>query len=192
MLKRNQQDPPKRVILGNSIVHYWGGEPAQWPNRGSQSWARYLVPNQVRNLGFGWDRIENVLWRVYQGALDGYEAIDVVIMIGTNNLQVNTDEEITAGLAHLIRAVKQRQPSAHVTLCGLLPRENMEPRIAALNPLIAQVAEQENVDYLNIGEGFLTPSGMIDASLFVDGLHPNEAGYEKIAKKIAPTFRKDK
>jgi len=51
---------------------------------------------------------------------------------------------------------------------------------------LAQVAGMNEVGYTNIGDVLLQPNGKIDESLFVDGLHPNEAGYSKLAEMIKP------
>ena len=64
ILKLNKVKPPKNILIGNSIIHYWGGEPGHRIRRGETAWKKYLAPFEVRNLGFGSDRIENVLWRV--------------------------------------------------------------------------------------------------------------------------------
>jgi lysophospholipase L1-like esterase len=88
LLQMNKTQPPRIVFLGNSITHFWGGQPAGPFSNGSDSWNQYLAPLGVRNFGYGWDRIENVLWRVYHGELDGYEAEQIVMMIGTNNLHL--------------------------------------------------------------------------------------------------------
>jgi hypothetical protein len=84
--------------------------------------------NSIRDLeigvSLGSDRIENVLWRVYHEELDGIEPDKIVINIGTNNLLINTDEEIINGLDFLIKAIKIRQPKAKVYLLGLYPRRN--------------------------------------------------------------------
>ena len=61
ILQLNKTDPPKSVILANSIIHYWGGEPKAPLARGTASWNKYLQPAGMHNLGFGWDKIENVL-----------------------------------------------------------------------------------------------------------------------------------
>src|SRR5690606_29407719 len=69
ILKLNQENPPENIIIGNSIIHYWGGEPGHLIKRGEAAWKKYLAPFQVRNFGFGSDRIENVLWRISHGEL---------------------------------------------------------------------------------------------------------------------------
>ena len=186
VLALNKATPPVSIILANSIIHYWGGKPISPISRGADSWDKYLEPGGVRNLGFGWDRIENVLWRVYHGELDGYSARHIVIMIGTNNLTINTDEEITEGLKLLVHAVKERQPGADVLLSGLLPRRNMEKRVAVLNQAIAQLAGSLHARYINPGKVLLNNKGEIEKSLFTDGLHPNAGGYQKIAVVLAP------
>ncbi|PPJ40487.1 acetylhydrolase, partial [Pseudoxanthomonas sp. KAs_5_3] len=84
------------------------GLPAAPLARGADSWKEVLDPLGTRNLGFGYDRVENVLWRVYHDELDGYQASKIYIMIGTNNLGINTDEEIVAGLKLLVTAIRQR------------------------------------------------------------------------------------
>jgi len=186
LLKMNKENPPSIVFLGNSITHYWGGLPKAFLSRGADSWKTYLDPAGVRNFGYGWDRIENVLWRVYHGELDGYQAKQVMIMIGTNNIGFNTDEEIIAGLRLLVQAIKVRQPSAGILLMGIFPRRGQEGRIVILNEQIVQLAGDENITYANPGVHLLNASGKIEESYFTDGLHPNEKGYGFIGKALKP------
>jgi lysophospholipase L1-like esterase len=176
--------------MANSIIHYWGGEPKGPFSRGEDSWNQWLEPLGVRNMGFGWDKIENVLWRVYHDELDGFTARHVVLMIGTNNLSGNSDEEIIAGLKLLVQAVAQRQPSAKILLSGLLPRRNMEARVEQLNRAIEQLATQTGAVFINTGKLLLNDKGKVEESLFGDGLHPNAAGYQKIAPALS-AFLKD-
>lgn len=189
ILSLNRQSSPANIILANSIIHYWGGEPKAPIARGEDSWKDYLQPLGVRNLGFGWDKIENVLWRVYHDELDGYKASHVVIMIGTNNLSSDGDEAIIAGLDTLVKAIRQRQPGAGLVLSGLLPRRSMEPRILKLNKRVAQLAGKEGLTYIDPGKRLLTSEGKIDESLFGDGLHPNASGYRRLAAELAPLLK---
>jgi lysophospholipase L1-like esterase len=183
-------DSPKIVFLGNSVLNYWGGIPKAPLTRGANSWDKYLEPLGVKNFGFGWDQVENVLWRVYHEEIDGFKADKVMIMIGTNNLSVNNDQEIIEGLKLLVQAVKLRQPATEILLSGLLPRRAMEKRVKGLNKAISELAAQTRVHFINPGKLLLDNGGNIDESLFGDGLHPNEAGYQKLAIALVPYLKK--
>ncbi|MBD2700737.1 SGNH/GDSL hydrolase family protein [Spirosoma sp. BT702] len=189
IMARVQSKPPRILFIGNSITHFWGGESTGATLRGADSWDAVMKPLDVLNLGYGWDRIENVLWRVYHGELDGYQAIQIALMIGTNNLQLNSDAEISNGLSFLVRAIQTRQPNADILLIGILPRRNEEARIAQLNQRIAQAAGELNVTFIQPGTVFLKSDGKIDESMFSDGLHPNAEGYRQLLTKLQPYLK---
>lgn len=186
----NTKHPPKICFIGNSIVHFWGGYPKGPLESGGDSWKASLEELDIRNFGFGWDRIENVLWRVYHGELDGFDAEQIVLMLGTNNLHLNTNDEIIEGLNLLIEAIKIRQPMSKIRMVGILPRRENEPRLVELNSLISNLSKRANVYYTDIGSVLLKENGEIDESLFRDGLHPNEEGYNKLAPKLAKYLMK--
>jgi len=182
ILELNKSNPPKSVIFANSIVHFWGGEPNAKTARETDTWNDILTPAGVRNLAYGWDRIENVLWRAYHGELEGYEAEHVAIMIGTNNLHLNTDEEIIEGLDMLINIIKDRQPKASITIAGILPRRKYESRVEEFNFAISRLAARHSIKYMDIGAPLLNEEGIINEELFSDGLHPNKTGYQSISE----------
>ncbi|MDP4250759.1 MAG: SGNH/GDSL hydrolase family protein [Bacteroidota bacterium] len=184
VLAFNQDHSPALVFIGNSITHYWGGLPLAQRIWGAGSWKKYFEPRNAENLGYGWDRIENVLWRIYHGELDGIHPKQIVMMIGTNNLELNSDKEIIEGLRFLMQAIQEKQPASQILLLGILPRRNMEKRVSALNTQIAAIKFNAKVHYADAGRLFLKPDKKIDESLFSDGLHPNEAGYERFGKFI--------
>jgi lysophospholipase L1-like esterase len=191
VLALTKTKPPEIIFLGNSITHFWGGQPQAPLSWGSESWNKVFGSLAMQNLGYGWDRIENVLWRVYHEELDGYSARQIVIMIGTNNLQLNSDKEIIEGLKWLVQAIQIRQSKAAILLVGILPRRQQEKRIALLNEGIVQVAGELNVTYADPGQVFLNAEGNIVESLFSDGLHPNAEGYWKLAEKLRPYLKPD-
>jgi lysophospholipase L1-like esterase len=186
VLAHHQATRPATVLIGNSITHYWGGLPKAHIARGQASFEATFGRTGVSNMGFGWDRIENVLWRVYHGELDGFEAKRILVMIGTNNLHLNTDEEILAGWKLLIEAIQQRQPKAQLHMVGIYPRRNQEKRIRLLNEQLARLTGLLNVGYLDPGAALLQTNGTIQENLFTDGLHPNTAGYEALGKAFSP------
>ncbi|MDO6604229.1 SGNH/GDSL hydrolase family protein [Arenibacter palladensis] len=189
LLRMNRDSAPKICFFGNSITHYWGGSPKAILSSGADSWKANLDELEVRNFGFGWDRVENVLWRIYHDELDGFESEQIVLMIGTNNEHLNTDEEILIGLEMVINAIKERQPKARLLLLGLFPRVDKEERMRNLNTGIAALATSKKVDYADIGGVLLDKDNKIDASLFSDGLHPNAKGYRKVGKKLNAILR---
>jgi lysophospholipase L1-like esterase len=185
ILTRNKLHPPNLVLIGNSITHYWAGEPTAPLAGGVESWKKFFATQDAVNLGFGWDRIENVLWRMYHGELDNISPGQIVLMIGTNNLQFDSDKEIIEGLKFLIKAIKTKQPSANILLMGVLPRRDMEARIAKVNTRLSTVKFDSKVQYADAGKFFLKSDQKIDESLFSDGLHPNEQGYKRLGEFIS-------
>ncbi|MEX0360381.1 MAG: SGNH/GDSL hydrolase family protein, partial [Allomuricauda sp.] len=190
ILETNSLNPPKICLFGDSIINFWGGEPKSSIANGADSWEEILSPVGIRNFGYGWDRIENVLWRVQHGELDGFESESIILMIGTNNLHLNTDSEIISGLQNLIQAIKTRQPKSQLHLIGILPRTGKETRVREINLKIAELAQLENIPYADIGSPLLLENGTLNESLFTDGLHPNAKGYRLLAQQLVSQLQK--
>lgn len=173
---------PDVVILGNSITHFWGGvegyNPAQ--QLGRDSWDAKIAPLNAINMGFGYDRVENVLFRVYHGALDGYQAKKIILTIGVNNILMGRDTDVAEGVRMLIAAIKVRQPQAEIVLNGIYPARKIEERVVRVNRQLATVAKESGVRFNNFGRLFLGRDGKINEALFRDGLHPNADGYRLI------------
>ena len=110
-------------------------------------------------------------------------------MIGTNNLQMNNDAEIIAGLQQLILAIKARQAKAEILLAGILPRVDMAERVAKINKSILQLAGSTQVQFINPGQVLLKADQTPDSTLYTDGLHPNSTGYSKLATYLKPYLK---
>ena len=173
------------MILGNSITHLWGGKPEGSKKNGAGSWAEFMEPAGYHNLGYGWDRIENVLWRIYHDEIDSPSIRKITVMIGTNNLGHDTDDDLIEGLAFLIDAIQLRKPDVKVKVVGILPRKETEARVVSINRRIQQIATDKRCIFIDPGVNLLDKAGKIIPSYFSDGLHPNEKGYRMIAKEIA-------
>jgi lysophospholipase L1-like esterase len=183
----NKTEPSKILLIGNSITHNWGGKPNA---RSTESWQKYLAPYDVRNFGFGADRIENVLWRIYHDELDGITPEKIVINIGTNNLRVNSNEEILEGLRFLVQVIKVHQPQAEIAILAIYPRRDYEDRIVAVNKDIRKMTKSEKVGFADISKSFLKEDGKINEVFFNDGLHPKPIGYEVLGKQLEMIIKK--
>src|SRR5437762_6002371 len=78
------------LFVGDSITDFWR-------RSGSNVWEKYYTPRHAANFGISGDRTEHVLWRIEHGELDGLHPKVVVLMIGTNNSNSNSPEDISAG-----------------------------------------------------------------------------------------------
>jgi lysophospholipase L1-like esterase len=182
------------LFLGDSITDGW-----RWGNGGSHIWPQVYAPRHAANFGIGWDRIQNVLWRVENGELEHISPRVVVLLIGTNNTgnedngrPRNTTPEIIAGISNLVREIQVRLPKSKILLLGLFPRgEKTDPireQVKAVNAGIATLANSENVKFLDLGNKFLEPDGTLSRGLFPDLLHPDEKGYQIWADAMEPTL----
>lgn len=181
---------PRVVLIGDSITHYWGGSPIGSEVNGASAWQRAFGDMPVINMGFGWDRTQNVLWRLRQGEFEGLTPKWVVLLIGTNNLtgtenaRSNTPEEIVEGIDAIRREIHRRSPESRIILMAILPRDQapdspLRKRIQDTNRLLSQrFSNDSSVTYLDIGKSFLQPDGSLPQSLMPDGTHPNDAGYQ--------------
>lgn len=189
VLELNAKQAPQVVLIGNSITHFWAGEPEGHIKQGTDSWEKLFKGKVVRNMGFGWDRIENALWRIHHGELDGYQAEKVVLLMGTNNLDVNTDDEIVDGINELVRAVRFHQPTARIYVAGILPRVYKEGRVKILNTLLQARLLSDEATFIDMTPELTQENGQIIKELFTDGLHPNKEGYQRVAKMLEKAIK---
>ncbi|MGH2645467.1 MAG: SGNH/GDSL hydrolase family protein, partial [Chitinophagaceae bacterium] len=139
---------------------------------------------KVQNAGFGWDRIENALWRVYHGELNDFHGKRILVMIGTNNLGLDSNDDIVNGLQFLLQQIHNRKPEAEIIMAGILPRRGMEKQVADINHQIRKMTTDSHFKYVDFGKSLLK-DGKINPSLFIsDGLHPDKEGYEILGQEI--------
>jgi lysophospholipase L1-like esterase len=190
---------PEIVLIGDSITHFWAGEPLNNHQNGPRAWAETFGARRVLNLGFGWDRTQNVLWRIDHGEFDGLHPKLVILIIGTNNFsttlnaRANTPTEAAEGIFAICDRLHAKSPATHILVMGVLPRghrpdEGFRAPIAALNALLAhKLVGRANTTFLDIGTRFLASDGSRPAELMPDGTHPSEKGYAIWGRAIVET-----
>ena len=185
---------PEIVMLGDSITHFWGGEPVGGRRTGVDEWDRFFAGKRVVNLGYGWDRTENVLWRLTHGEFEHVNPKVVVVMIGTNNIDLNTPDEIAAGITAICAELHRRAPAAHILLLGIFPRgktpDATRGKVDAVNQRIASLDGTNGVTYLDIGKTFLEADGSISDEIMYDYLHPSAKGYARWTAAMSPTLNR--
>jgi lysophospholipase L1-like esterase len=187
---------PQVVLIGDSITHFWGGEPKSARVSGPKAWQQAFGGLRVLNMGFGWDRTQNVLWRLREGEFEGLHPKTVVLNIGTNNLtgtanaRSNSPQEIVQGILAIVGEVRRRSPESRIIVMGVFPRgygpgNDFRAPILKINELLRkEMAGEANTTFLDIGTQFLAPDGTLPTSMMDDGTHPTEAGYAIWAKAL--------
>jgi lysophospholipase L1-like esterase len=167
------------AFVGDSITRRWTGKENQ------ESWNKYWGSYRAVNMGIGGDATQNVLWRLENGQLDGYQARVFVVMIGTNNCwgkQPPPADDVAAGIKKILDLIQSKQPQAKILLLSILPtgkkpQTGLELR-AAINKLISKFAGGP-VHYMDITAKFLEPDATISKdAMLKDFLHLAPKGYE--------------
>lgn len=168
------------VFVGDSITDLM-----QAKRRGNlQVFTETYGEMSTLNLGISGDRIENVVWRLENGELDGYQAKVFRILLGTNNIPKRWKaDQIADGIAQIVETVKAKHPESKIEILSILPRNDRKcpkdgmERIRAANELVAKLSDGEKVVFVDVFNLFMGPDGEVNGALFVDGLHPNPEGY---------------
>jgi beta-glucosidase len=186
---------PQLVMIGDSITHFFGGEPRDGNRGGESVWKKYYEPRNAVNLGYGWDRTENVIWRLSAGGeLEGAEPKVAVVMIGTNNMGLNTATEIALGIEKVCELIHAHSKETKILLLGIFPRDqkpgHTRDKIAEVNKLISKLDGKDNITFLDISPTFLNADGSISKDVMNDYLHPTPKGYQLWADAMEPALSK--
>lgn len=149
------------------------------------------------NLGFGWDRTQNVLQRIERGELDGLKPKLIVIHIGTNNLaqtpnaRANTPAEIAEGIQAVALRAKAKCPGAKVVLMAVFPRGEKpddagRKSVTAINALLPEVAKTCDATLIDLKDKMCAPDGTLSREVMPDFLHPAAKGYAVWAEALKP------
>ena len=166
------------AFVGDSITRRWTGKENQ------ESWNKYWGSYQAVNMGIGGDATQNVLWRLENGQLDGYQARVFVVMIGTNNCwgkQSPPAEDVAAGVKKILDLIQSKQPQAKILLLSILPEGKKPQTGLGLRPDINKRSSKfagGPVHYMDIAAKFVGPDATISKDVMPDYLHLSPKGYE--------------
>ncbi len=181
-----------RLLEGNADLVFIGDSITQgWEGQGKEAWDFFYADRNAVNLGISGDRTYHVLWRLEDLDFSNVAPKLAVIMIGTNNRAMHTGEQIAEGVSAIVQTVRGKLPDTKVLLLGIFPREKTPDaeyrvKMAEANANLASLDDGERVFFLDIGEEFLDPEGILPEDIMPDALHPNTKGYWIWARAIEP------
>jgi len=184
-------------FLGDSITRRWGCTDAQWAQN-LDNWKQNFFGWNAGNFGWGADGIQNILWRVQNGELDGVNPKVIVILAGTNNIgnRPGGDEkiaDIVNGFDALLDTCRTKAPNAKIILTAIFPRNDnlaVWPEIQRVNEQLAQRADGKSVFYLDVNDKLANADGVLFDGMTIDKLHPTVKGYQVWADGLRPLLTK--
>lgn len=185
--ERVKQGDVDLIFIGDSITQGWEGA-------GKSAWAEFYGKRNAVNLGIGGDRTQHVLWRLDHGNIDNISPKLAVVMIGTNNSGTNTSEQIADGVKAIVEKLKMKLPKTKVLILAIFPRgadgSDAKRRVnEGANAIVARLADDKQVFYLDIGKHFLADDGTLSKEVMPDLLHLNERSYRTWAESIEPQVK---
>jgi lysophospholipase L1-like esterase len=179
---------------GDSIVRRWGATDypellANW-NSNFHGW-------NAADFGWGADTLQNILWRLDNGELEGVHPKVIVLLAGTNNVGKvlspggvdKATEDILEGFKSVLGAIRAKAPEAVIILTGLFPRnDNMEvvPLIYRINQELSKLADGKTVLFLDVDDQLADKNGKLLDGMSRDQIHPTLKGYQIWADGLKP------
>jgi lysophospholipase L1-like esterase len=181
---------------GDSITRRWGA--TDYPEL-LEHWRKIFHGWNAADFGWGADRVENILWRIENGELDGVNPKVIVLLAGTNNVGNKVPPEgvkaaadsITKGLEAVVKTMQAKAPNAVIIVTAIFPRNDniaVMPVINRINGNLARLADGSRVRYLDVNDKLAGPDGKLIEGMMNahDQLHPTLKGYQVWADGLKP------
>jgi len=182
---------------GDSITRRWGA--TDYP-RFLENWKQNFFGWNASDFGWGADTIQNILWRLQNGELDGVNPRVIVLLAGTNNVgRTNPADgdaakvaDITRGIKAILDIMQAKAPNAVIILTAIFPRNDniaVMPTINKINENISRFADGKRVRFLNVNDKLADKDGkLFDGMMDPDKLHPAVKGYQIWADALKSIF----
>jgi lysophospholipase L1-like esterase len=180
-------------FLGDSITRRWGCSDPQWAEL-LQNWKQNFHGWNAGNFGWGGDRIQNILWRIENGELEGVKPKVIVILAGTNNVGDSPGDgakiaDIIAGYDLLLATCRAKAPEAKIIITAIFPRNDNKAvlgEIDSINRELAKRADGISTIFLNVNDRLADAEGNLFDGMAIDGLHLGVKGYQVWAEGLRP------
>jgi len=177
---------------GDSITRRWGA--TDYPEL-LANWKQNFFGWNAADFGWGGDTIQNILWRIENGELDGVNPKVIVLLAGTNNVSdvASCDvAAITRCFREWLRVARTKAPNATIILTAIFPRNDniaAMPVIKQINRNLSGLADRKTIRYLDINDKLADAQGrLFDGMMNSDRLHPTLQTYQIWADALKPIF----
>jgi len=194
LVRKAKQGGIDVYFVGDSITRRWGATDPQYRPL-LENWKTNFFGWNAANFGWGADRIENILWRLQNGELDGVNPKVIVLLAGINNVGTQPGdatkvEDITRGLRALLDECRAKASNATVVVTAIFPRNDsmaVIPTINQINRNIARMADGKRVRYLDVNDKLADKGGRLFPGMMnPDQLHPALKAYQVWANALKP------
>lgn len=185
---------------GDSITRRWGCTDPQYADL-LANWKENFFGWNAADFAWGGDTVQNILWRLENGELDGVDPKVIVLLAGTNNLggRPPADEdakvnEVADGIREILKVMHEKAPHATIIVTGITPRRDFRrgttlmPVINQINRRLAKLADGKGVRYININDHLADADGKLIEGMTMDGLHLTAKGCQIWADALKPIF----
>jgi lysophospholipase L1-like esterase len=195
LLDKAKKDHIDIYFEGDSITRRWGA--TDYPDL-LANWKQNFLGWNAADFGWGGDKIENILWRLGNGELDGVNPKVIVLLAGTNNVGRNAPAggedakvaDVTNGIQAILHVLQAKAPDATIILTAIFPRNDnlaVMPIINKTNENLSKLADGKKIRFLNINEKLADRDGkLFEGMMNPDELHPALKGYQVWADALKP------
>lgn len=156
----------------------------------------------VYNRGISGDTSDRLFERLVDNALN-IKPRNLVILIGTNDLGVGAPAEFTENwVREILKCTKATCPETNIILQAVYPvNKHMNAdsvpmvggrtnaAIAKINVKLKALADEFNVQWLDLTDTLKNEKGNIRTDYCYDGLHLNANGFTAVAKNVIPLLK---
>jgi lysophospholipase L1-like esterase len=174
-LKAQPADPNRVVFFGDSITDNW-------------KLANFFGTKPYINRGIGGQVLPQMLVRMYPDVIDLKPAA-MVLLAGTNDIARNNGPSTMTMIQENVMAITElaKVHGIKVVLCSVTPiadygrnkmSEGRPPAdILKVNAWMKEYAAKAGVIYADYFSALVDDKGMMKPGISMDGLHPNDQGY---------------
>ena len=184
------------VLFGDSITDFWNNPSLALDGNPINYAAAF-------NMGIGSDRVQNLLWRLRNGALDGYTTKYFTLMVGINNghqkcidhnEHADRAEDVAESIRLMLCEMATKHPNAKILLMPILPYSfdskyfeaaEVTEMSEAVNDYILEFVDNKRVFWVDLRSQYLQQNSMPDKTCYREGGH---GGYDAVGLCLHPEF----